>query len=64
MLKGTVVEHDASLAVIAARVGHEHGLPLADSIVYATARVREAVVWTQDSDFEGLDGVRYRAQER
>jgi len=60
MLKGAVVEHDASLAVIAGRLGHDHGLPLADSIVYATARIRDAVVWTQDADFEGLDGVRYR----
>lgn len=59
MLKGTVVEHDATLAMIAARLGHDHGLPLADSIVYATARLREAEVWTQDADFEGLEGVRY-----
>ncbi|MEE4330342.1 MAG: VapC toxin family PIN domain ribonuclease, partial [Wenzhouxiangella sp.] len=32
---------------------------LADSIIYATARQARATVWTQDSDFEGLDGVRY-----
>jgi predicted nuclease of predicted toxin-antitoxin system len=34
---------------------------MADSIVLATARMHDAVVWTQDSDFQGLDGVRYQA---
>jgi predicted nucleic acid-binding protein len=39
-----------------------HNLPLADSIVLATARRREATVWTQDSDFEGLEKVEYFAK--
>jgi len=34
-------------------------LPLADSIILATARVKNAVVWTQDSDFKGLENVKY-----
>lgn len=64
MLPGRVVPLDESLAVAAAELGLAHKLPLADSIVYATAKRFDALVWTQDSDFEGLDGVRFRATHR
>lgn len=59
----SVVELDASLALSAARLGLESKLPLADSIVLATARRFDAVLWTQDGDFEGLPNVRYRARK-
>jgi predicted nucleic acid-binding protein len=59
MLQGQVVELSAEIALIAAKLGHEHKLPLADSIILASARHLSAVVWTQDADFEGLEGVRY-----
>ncbi len=36
-----------------------NGLPLADSLIYATARRHEAELWTQDAHFAGLAGVRY-----
>jgi predicted nucleic acid-binding protein len=36
--------------------------PMADSIMLATAREYGAPLWTQDADFEGLDGVRYMAK--
>lgn len=61
--QGRVVELDASLALSAARLGLESKLPLADSIVLATARRFDAVLWTQDGDFEGLPNVRYRARK-
>ena len=32
---------------------------MADSVILATARAFRAVLWTQDKDFEGLQGVRY-----
>ena len=60
MRRGLIVSLDAELAVYAARLGMELRLPIADSIVLATARVHEAVLWTQDSDFEGMPGVEYR----
>jgi toxin FitB len=60
MRQGSVVELDQGLAIEAAELGAMHGLPLADSIIYATAAQFEATVWTQDSDFEGLEGVEYR----
>jgi predicted nucleic acid-binding protein len=62
MKQGSVVDLDADLALAAAEVGLRHKLPLADSVVYATARRAGATVWTQDADFEGLDGVRFWAK--
>lgn len=59
MKQGEVVDLDAGLALSAARLGPELKLPLADSIVLTTARTHDATLWTQDSDFEGLEGVRY-----
>lgn len=59
MQQGTVVDLDAALALAAARTGLDHGLPLADSIVYATARGVDGVVWTQDADFAELPDVHY-----
>lgn len=59
MQQGEVVELDAALALSAARIGLDYGLPLADSIVYATARHVDGVVWTQDDDFQNLPDVQY-----
>jgi len=61
MRQGRVVDLDAGLAVEAAEVGASLKLPLADSITYAVAQAHEATLWTQDSDFDGLEGVRFRA---
>lgn len=62
MQQGTVVDLDRVLALSAAALGLRHKLPMADSIVYATAQSRGAIVWTQDADFEGLPGVRFWAK--
>lgn len=59
MQQSTVVELDAALALRAAALGLRHKLPLADSIVYATAQQAGAQVWTQDADFDGLSGVHF-----
>lgn len=59
MQRGTVIDLDAELARDAARLSIRHRLPMADSIILATARRSDAILWTQDSDFEGLDGVCY-----
>ncbi len=60
MQQGTVVELDAPLALAAARISIEHRLPMADSMILATARYHAAVLWTQDADFQGMPGVEYR----
>lgn len=59
MQQSTVVDLDAAIAIRAATLGQRHQLPLADSIIYATAQAAGATVWTQDADFEGLPGVRF-----
>ena len=59
MRQGTIIDLDFSLALLAAKIGHECKLPLADSIILATARAHHATLWTQDADFEGLEAVRF-----
>jgi predicted nucleic acid-binding protein len=59
MQKGTVVDLTASLAIAASKLSLEQDLPMADSIILATAREFEATIWTQDSDFDGMDEVKY-----
>ena len=59
MKEGRVVELDDSLALLAAEFSYELKLPLADSIILATAREGSAILWTQDAHFKGLDGVKY-----
>jgi predicted nucleic acid-binding protein len=59
MKQGKVISLDSELAMDAAKFGVLHKLPLADSIIFATAQKYSAVIWTQDNDFEGLVNVRY-----
>lgn len=59
MEQGKVISLDSELSRDAAKFGVLHKLPLADSIIFATAQKYSAVIWTQDSDFEGLANVRY-----
>lgn len=60
MQQARVVDLDASLGLVAARLGSELDLPLADAVILATARLHGAVLWTQDSRFQGLPNVRYK----
>jgi len=59
MEQGKVVPLDRELSVDAAYFGVKHGLPLADSIVYATAQKFNAILWTQDTDFKDLKNVKF-----
>lgn len=59
MQQGRLSDLSVHLAIEAARVSSLARLPMADAIVLATARAGGAILWTQDSHFEGLDGVRY-----
>jgi predicted nucleic acid-binding protein len=57
MQKTSVVDLDQFLALSAADISIEHGLAMADAIVYATARVNGVHTITADADFEGLSDV-------
>ena len=59
MQQGQVIPLDSGLAIDAATFGVQHKLPLADSIIFATAQKYAAQLWTQDNDFKGLDGVQF-----
>jgi len=60
MKQGRVVELGEEVALQAALISLRHNLPMADSFIYATGQMEGAEIWTQDSDFEGLPGVRYK----
>ncbi|MDX8410973.1 MAG: type II toxin-antitoxin system VapC family toxin [Mariprofundaceae bacterium] len=64
MAAGTLQQHqlvsiDANIAMYAAKLGQQHGLAMADSLILATAQIHDATLWTQDADFKGLPNVRY-----
>jgi predicted nucleic acid-binding protein len=61
MYQGRVVDLSAPLAIDAARLSRREALPMADSIMLATARAFGATLWTQDADFEAIPDVRYRS---
>ena len=63
MQQGSVVDLTAGIAIMAAKISTEERLPMADSIILATAHTYGATIWTQDSDFEGIDGVQYIAKK-
>jgi predicted nucleic acid-binding protein len=63
MMQGTVIDLDVTTALNAARLSVEMKLPMADSIMLATARAHDAVLWTQDVDFVAVDGVKYVAKQ-
>lgn len=63
MQQGTIVELGVSLALSAARISLNDKIPMADSIMLATAHAYGATLWSQDSDFENIAGVRYIAKK-
>ena len=59
MKQGIVVELTSDIAIHAAKISYEYKIPMADSIILATANIYNATIWTQDEDFKGLDNVKY-----
>ena len=59
MSHGREVELDRNIAIDAAQISRELKLAMADSIILATARAHDAILWTQDTHFNDIDGVRY-----
>lgn len=59
MQQGQVIDLDVAISLSAANLSCKLKLPMADSIILATARAHLAVLWTQDADFANIQGVRY-----
>ena len=57
MQRGLVVDLDTQLAIAAAQLSHTLRLPMADSIILATARCHQARLYTMDTDFQELSDV-------
>ena len=63
MRKGKLIELNEYLALWAAKLSRDFKLPMADSIILATAYATNSSVWTQDADFKGLPNVNYFAKK-
>lgn len=59
MGKTRIIPLDDQLAIMAADISVSLGLPMADSIVYATAQAQHATLITSDADFKDLPRVVY-----
>ena len=59
MSLGQIIELNRQLSLNAAKISREFKLALADSVILATARANNAILWTQDEHFKGLDDVKY-----
>src|SRR5581483_2371297 len=64
MLQGRVIDFDSSLALKAARLSMDTSLPMAESIILATTRAFDAILWTQDEHFKDVEGVRYIEKQK
>lgn len=60
MKQGQVVDITEDIALSAALISLKHKLPMADSMIYATARAQGATLWTQDDHFANLPNVKYK----
>jgi predicted nucleic acid-binding protein len=63
VLKGEQVDLTAPLALSAAQISVEYKLPMADSLILATARLYDATLWTQDEHFRDIPGVEFIAKK-
>ena len=63
MQQGQIVDLTAAIALSAAKASIERRLPMADSIMLVTAQTLGATFWTQDADFNGVEGVKYVARK-
>jgi toxin FitB len=63
MRQARVVDLTADIALRVSLVSVQHRLPMADSLIYATAKTVGATVWTQDEHFRGLPEVHFRESQ-
>ena len=63
MMQGKVIDLNVEIALESAKISSKLKLPMADSIILATAQVYSATLWTQDIDLKGIEGVQYIQKE-
>ena len=59
MQKGRVIDVTTNLAMKASKLSLIHNLPMADSIILATAKAHDCTIWTQEADFKNIPGVKF-----
>ena len=63
MQQGTVVDLDSTISISAARLSYDMKIPMADSVILATAHAYNATIWTQDEHFEGIRGDKFVSKD-
>jgi predicted nucleic acid-binding protein len=64
LYRGRLVDLTDEIALAAAQISLEFKLPLADSVILATAHAHKAKLWTQDEHFKDMPDVQYVKKER
>lgn len=59
MEKGQVIELTTGIAMAASKLSIQYNLPMADSLILSTAQLHGCTIWTQDSDFKNIPGVKF-----
>jgi len=60
MQQAMIKDVDPAIALLASRLSIKNKLPMADSLIWATARLNDATLWTQDSDFKKIPEIQYK----
>ncbi len=64
MKQGLVTEIDIKISIEAAKLSFELKLPMADSLILATARAHNAIIWTQDQHFKNIPDAKYKIKRK
>ena len=59
MEKGQVIELTTSISMAASKLSLQYNLPMADSLILSTAQLHGCTIWTLDSDFKEVPGVKF-----
>ena len=59
MKQGDIVGLTFEISIQSAKFSLDNKIPMADSIIYTTGQIYNAIIWTQDDDLKNLPGVKY-----
>lgn len=59
MQQGRIVDVNIPISLTAAKLSYDLKIPMADSLILSTARLNDAILWTQDTDFEKIPDVKF-----